>query len=547
MTLRKSLFWSIFISVLSGFLISSFVLFITQEKSKKIEVQSEISRLTELVCTTNVAYAWGYDTIGLQNSLEAMLKDPQIIAIEVNDYADNPMANVSEDVIGNIYNVEEIMEMDGLEVAKARIAFTDYYISRRYLKNLTSVLILEVILFFIVIIVVMITTGLIVKRPIENLTNVVKDMTHGEGDLTVRIPVTHHNELAVLSSYFNLFLDKLHVSITNLRNVGVASESLGENLDTNTKELSNSITDISQNMNEVNQRIGAMNNEMRSSESNVTRINDFIYSVADMIKEQSESVSRSSTAIEKMISNITNIENLTETKLSKVETLEKEAAKLEVEAKRNVDQMFSASESTKKIMKMVAVINNIATRTNLLAMNAAIEASHAGTAGKGFSVVAGEIRKLAEQTAQNSKNIEETITEIVEEIAEATKSSQDSSVILSKVLAEISDVATGLNDTLKGLKDVSIENIKIIESLDDLKSLTDSVTSSSEEMRRGTEEIKNSITKIMDITDESKKEIDDMTKGMNKVSNAMVDLTFLSKDNSSNIDALETEIRKFKV
>lgn len=152
--------------------------------------------------------------------------------------------------------------MDGVVVGKAYISFTDYYIAKRYLSNLTEYIILETLLFLIVIIVVMISTGLIVKRPIQNLTNVVKDMTQGEGDLTVRIPVVYKNELAVLSTYFNSFLDKLHTSVTNLRNVGIASESLGENLDDNTKELSNSVSAISQNMNEMNERIGFMNCEM---------------------------------------------------------------------------------------------------------------------------------------------------------------------------------------------------------------------------------------------------------------------------------------------
>lgn len=547
MTLRKSLFLSIFFSVLAGFIISSSVLVFTQKKQRNNEIKNEYERLTELICTTNVAYAWGYDTIGLQNSLEAMIKDPQIISIEILDYLGNQMGVVNDEEIGTVTEFQQDMVMDGLEVGKATIRFTDYYIKQRYSKSLIQVLILELFLFVIIVIVVMTATDLIVKRPVNHLIKVVEDMANGEGDLTVRIPVNNKNELGVLSKHFNSFLDKLHLSITNIQNVGVASESLGINLDMNTKELNTTVSNISSNMNEVNGRIGIMNSEIQVSENNVSRINDFIYSVADMIKDQSESVNRSSQAIERMISRVTEIENLTEMKLSKVEVLEKETSRLERESQNNVNQMIEASESTKQIIDMVGVINNIATRTNLLAMNAAIEASHAGTAGKGFSVVASEIRKLAEQTAQNSGNIEATVSEIVAEIENATQSSQQSSLILTNLLSEIRDVASGLKDTLDGLKEVSDENKQIIESIEDLNKLTNSVTSSSEEMRSGTAEIKKSITKILNITNESKTEIDDISQGLQKVSDAMNDLTHLSKDNSNNIDALETEIRKFKV
>lgn len=547
MTLRKSLFLSIFISVLSGFIFSSLALVISQKKQRDKEIKNEYERLTELICTTNVAYAWGYDTIGLQNSLEAMVKDPQIIAIEVFDYQSNPMASVQDEEVGIITDVEQSLQMDGLEVGKAAIKYTDFYIKQRYTNSLIQIFILEIFLFIIVVIVVMIATDFIIKRPVKHLIKVVEDMANGEGDLTVRIPVNNRNELGILSTHFNSFLDKLHLSITNIQQVGVASESLGINLDMNTKDLSNTVSDISTNMNEMNGRIGVMNAEMEVSEGNVSRINDFIYSVADMIKDQSESVNKSSEAIEHMIARVSEIENLTEMKLSKVVTLEKETARLENESKNNVNQMIQASESTKEIINMVGVINNIATRTNLLAMNAAIEASHAGAAGKGFSVVASEIRKLAEQTAQNSSNIESTVSVIVSEIENATQSSQQSSLILTNLLTEIRDVAAGLNDTLEGLKEVSNDNTLIIETLEDLNRLTNSVTASSEEMRSGTAEIKNSITKILNITNESKSEIDDMAQGLHKVSEAMIDLTHLSKDNSTNIDALETEIRKFKV
>lgn len=547
MTLRKNLFLSIFFSVLAGFILSSLGLYLVQNKQKKIEIETEISHLTEMICTCNVAYAWGYDTIGLGNSLEAMLKDEQIIGIEVDDYAGNPMATVEEEEIGNIYEVEEVLSMDGMEVGNAKIKFTDYYIAQRYRQNFINVLVLEILLFLIVLIVVMITTGLIVKKPINNLIRVVEDMAHGEGDLTVRIPVNHNNELAILSTHFNSLLTKLHVSMTNLHNVGVSSESLGSNLDSNTKELSNIVSEISENMNQVNDRFGVTYSEMQVSENNVSRINDFINSVADLIKEQSESVAMSTKAIESMIESVSQIEALTETKLSKVQTLEAETSRLEIESKHNVNQMMSASKSTKDIISMVGVINSIASRTNLLAMNAAIEAAHAGTAGKGFAVVSGEIRKLAEQTSKNSKNIENSVSQIVAEIETATLSSQNSSAILTNLLGEIKDVAGGLNDTLAGLKEISRSNTEIISILANLNTLTNSVTASSEEMRSGTAEIKNSITKIMDITSESKKEVDDMAHGLNKVSLSMIDLTHLSKDNSENIDALDSEIRKFKI
>ena len=258
-----------------------------------------------------------------------------------------------------------------------------------------------------------------ITGPVLGLVTIVKDMAEGEGDLTSEIPVTSEDEVGRLSSHFNAFVGKLRGIVLKLKEVGTSSSDLGASLASNTQEISASTVEISSTMRSMSERTAFLYDEIAKSNTAVEGVNGYIEKVVSMIEDQAASVNESSAAITQMIANVANIERATETKIALTERLRGLAKGSDESMRKDVDAMDDISKSTETISEMIQVINQVATQTNLLAMNAAIEAAHAGDFGKGFSVVADEIRKLAETTASNAKDISGSLGQIISRIKEA--------------------------------------------------------------------------------------------------------------------------------
>lgn len=298
-------------------------------------------------------------------------------------------------------------------------------------------------------------------------------------------------------------------------------------------------------MTSMNERTDFLQNEITSSSDQMTHINQFIERVVRMIEDQAAAVNESSASIEQMIANVSNIEKSTENKLSVIHELETHAIQLEKDMVLNVQDMEATFDSTVVISEMISVINKVASQTNLLAMNAAIEAAHAGEFGKGFSVVADEIRTLAEQTASNAKNISSSLGEIVGKIDKTTKQTQNSSITITRVIGGITDVTDGMNETMSGLKEIAIGNQQITESLSELNRMTQEIKSSGTEMQKDSHSIENSFSKITGKMNENKQGINEISQGVKEISNSMLTLSNLSNQNAKNIETLELELSKF--
>ena len=277
------------------------------------EMKSEIAYLTDLVATTNVSYVWSYDSIGLQLSLETMLKDPQITFIEILDATGLVMATVEEESLPDSYEVTVPLARDSVEVGSARIVFTDYYIQSSHRSFIQGIIALEILLFIIVALIITLVSRT-VTRPLIVLAGIMQNLAAGDADLSVSVPVKSNDEISLLSRSFNTFVGKLRSIVTRVQEVGVDSSALGDDLAEEAQHVSVSASRVNTSMTAINDSVGLLNNEIQKSSESVERINSYILEVVDMIQDQASAVNESSAAIQQMIANVETIQRSTENK-----------------------------------------------------------------------------------------------------------------------------------------------------------------------------------------------------------------------------------------
>jgi methyl-accepting chemotaxis protein len=385
-----------------------------------------------------------------------------------------------------------------------------------------------------------------IVKPIVKVADTLKHI--GEGDLTIRTDIKSKDEMGEFSNNFNVTLEKIGTLIGTMKHKVNALTNTGHELSSNMAKTSNAVDQISENFEGMKSMAGKQEEGAKEVDGAVKNIENNIKNLNTSIEDQSKSINASSSAIEEMTANIHSVS----------QTL--------IENAKNVNKLTEASENGKSGLQIVAqeiqeiakdseglleinsAMNNIASQTNLLSMNAAIEAAHAGEVGKGFAVVADEIRKLAESSGQQSKTTAAMLKKVKASIDNITRSSNEVLARFDAIDTSVKTVSQHEENIRGSMEEQEVGGRQILDSIARLKEINSSVKKGSEEMLESGKHLILQTEDFINISNSTVSGMNDIVNGaMREIKTAVVLVNEMSSENSQNFEELKAESGKFKV
>lgn len=341
--------------------------------------------------------------------------------------------------------------------------------------------------------------GKMISRPIVLVADRLKDISEGEGDLTKRLEVSNSDEIGKLALYFNTFVDKL-------QGIVVSASQNADSVASSSTELSSTSTQIASNAEQMSMQTSAVASALEQSSMNLD-------SISKAASKMSSSTNSVAAAVEEMSASLSEVSRNCQKELQIAE----EANNYARSSKEIMDKLGVAAKS---IGNVVDVINDIADQTNLLAINATIEAASAGEAGKGFTVVANEVKELARQTAQATHQIQQQIEQMqsntesaVTSIDAVARVIDEVNVISQAIVTAVEEQSATVNEISFNISGVSAGAEEISQNVVESATGLNEISSNISEVNKGVAHTAEEIKQVQ----QSAHELSQLSEGLNKL------------------------------
>jgi methyl-accepting chemotaxis protein len=396
---------------------------------------------------------------------------------------------------------------------------------------------------------VAVVTALVTRRRISRPMLLLLKGTEkiAEGDLTSSIEYEGRDEFGQISFSLNNAISQIRSLVGDAHSSADAIRDISNSLAESTTESASAITQITANVRSISDQNDTLAAKTAGSAQASERIAGETRELRELVEGQSAMVTETTSSVEQMIANIRNVTSIAETKQQGAKSLVEMADTGGAEVQKTNQIASEIGELASGIEEVIKVINGISAQTNLLAMNAAIEAAHAGDAGRGFAVVAGEIRTLAESSGSNAKRIADMLKHLTYRIRAVDDSSSSSTQLFESIRREIGTYSDSLEEITAAMREMSIGSNEVLKAAEEMSASSNQISDRSEQIKSEIELIGEGTKEVDDLASQVSTGLTEIKGALTEIDSSVSRLSTLSENNRETFVALDLALDRFRV